>query len=45
MVLLPCQIALGTVANIDEAVEWLSYTFLFVRMRKNPLLYGIDTKK
>jgi len=22
-------------------VEWLSYTYLFVRMRKNPLNYGI----
>ena len=30
------QIALGNVTNIDEAVEWLSYTYLYVRMRKNP---------
>ena len=35
------QIALGTVNNIAEAVEWLSYSFLFVRMRLNPLAYGI----
>jgi hypothetical protein len=27
---------------VDEAIQWLSYTFLFVRMRKNPLVYGID---
>lgn len=30
------QVALGTVTNINEAVEWLSYTYLFVRMRLNP---------
>ena len=38
---LNAEIALGTVTTVDEAVEWLSYTFLFVRMRKNPLVYGI----
>jgi replicative superfamily II helicase len=27
---------------MQEAVKWLSYTYLFVRMRKNPLLYGMD---
>ena len=27
--------------NIEEAVKWLSYTYLFVRMRINPLVYGI----
>ena len=35
------QIALGTVTNVDEAVEWLSYTYLYIRMRVNPLVYGI----
>lgn len=35
------QIALGTVTNVDEAVEWLSYTYLYIRMRVNPLAYGI----
>ncbi|CAL1548680.1 unnamed protein product, partial [Lymnaea stagnalis] len=34
-------ISLGTVTNVDEAVRWMSYTYLFVRMRKNPLVYGI----
>lgn len=38
---LNAEVALGTVTNVDEAVEWLSYTYLFVRMRKNPLVYGI----
>ena len=36
------QIALGTVTNIDEAVQWLNYTYLIVRMRKNPIAYGMS---
>lgn len=36
------QVALGTISNLDEAVEWLSYTYLFVRMKVNPLVYGIN---
>ena len=31
----------GTVTNIREAKMWLSYTYLFVRMLRNPLAYGI----
>ncbi len=38
------QIALGSVSNIEEAVQWLRYTFLFVRMKLNPLIYGISNK-
>jgi antiviral helicase SLH1 len=34
------EISLGTVASIRDAVQWLGYTYLFVRMRKNPLTYG-----
>ncbi len=30
--------------NVEEAVRWLSYTFLYVRMRANPLVYGIIYK-
>lgn len=32
----------GTVRSIGEGVKWLSYTYLSVRMPKNPLVYGID---
>ena len=39
---LNAEIALGTVASIDEAVRWLGYTFLHVRMRKNPMVYGMS---
>ncbi|KAK9453183.1 Sec63 Brl domain-containing protein [Dipodascopsis uninucleata] len=38
---LNAEIALGTVTNVDEAVQWLGYTYLYVRMLKNPLGYGV----
>ena len=38
---LNAEICLGTVTNVDEGVKWLSYTYLYVRMRVNPLAYGI----
>ena len=31
---------MGTVSNTSDAVQWLGYTYLFVRMRKNPFFYG-----
>ncbi|KAF8897419.1 Sec63 Brl domain-containing protein [Infundibulicybe gibba] len=39
---LNAEISLGTVANARDAVQWLGYTYLFVRMRKNPFIYGIS---
>lgn len=38
---LNAEVSLGTVSSVSEAVEWLSYTYLFVRMRRNPLAYGL----
>jgi activating signal cointegrator complex subunit 3 len=38
---LNAEVASGTVTSVDEAVAWLSYTYLFVRMLKNPLAYGL----
>ncbi|RLN92340.1 hypothetical protein BBJ28_00004981 [Nothophytophthora sp. Chile5] len=38
---LNAEIVSGTVSNLEEACEWLSYTYLYVRMRKNPLAYGM----
>ncbi|KAG9017453.1 DEIH-box ATPase [Tulasnella sp. JGI-2019a] len=38
---LNAEIVLGTVRNRDEAVQWLGYTYLYVRMLKTPSLYGI----
>jgi replicative superfamily II helicase len=42
---LNAEIALGTVASIDEAVAWLRYSYLYVRMRRNPPAYGIAPKE
>lgn len=39
---LNAEIGLGTVTSIPEAVQWLGYSYLFVRMQRNPLTYGID---
>ena len=39
---LNAEISLGTVSTIDEGVRWLGYTFLHVRMRKNPMVYGLS---
>jgi pre-mRNA-splicing helicase BRR2 len=38
---LNAEIVLGTVSNLKEAVNWLSYTYLYIRMRRNPDLYGV----
>ncbi|KAL9604397.1 MAG: hypothetical protein Q9219_000585 [cf. Caloplaca sp. 3 TL-2023] len=39
---LNAEIALGTVTSVPEAVQWLGYSYLFVRMQRNPYSYGID---
>ena len=39
---LNAEIALGTVTSIPEAVRWVGYSYLFVRMQRNPLFYAID---
>jgi activating signal cointegrator complex subunit 3 len=39
---LNAEIVLGTVTNVREAVAWLGYTYLYVRMRQNPLPYAIS---
>ncbi|CCL98051.1 uncharacterized protein FIBRA_00045 [Fibroporia radiculosa] len=41
---LNAEVVLGTIRNRDEAVQWLGYTYLYVRMLKDPTLYsvGID---
>jgi hypothetical protein len=39
---LNAEIALGTVTSVPEAVQWLGYSYLYIRMLRNPLTYGID---
>lgn len=38
---LNAEIVLGNVRTRDEAVEWLGYTYLFVRMLRSPGLYSV----
>ena len=40
---LNAECVLGTVSNVAEAATWLGYTYLYVRMLRNPLLYGVGT--
>ncbi|GBG24263.1 Activating signal cointegrator 1 complex subunit 3 [Hondaea fermentalgiana] len=42
---LNAEIVSGTVTNLEEAAEWLSYTFLHIRMMRNPVRYGITHKE
>lgn len=36
------EIVNGTINNIKEASSWLCYTFLFIRMKRNPIVYGMS---
>ncbi|CAD5207281.1 unnamed protein product [Bursaphelenchus okinawaensis] len=42
---LNAEIARGTVTNLNEAAEWLRYTYFYVRARINPIAYGIDYRE
>ena len=39
---LNAEISLGTVTSVAEAVQWLGYSYLFVRMKREPRNYGIE---
>jgi pre-mRNA-splicing helicase BRR2 len=38
---LNAEVVLGTVSSVREATTWLGYSYLYVRMLRNPLLYGV----
>lgn len=40
---LNAEVVLGNVRNRDEGVEWLGYTYLFVRMLRSPGLYSVGS--
>ena len=42
---LNAEVVLGAVTNLKEAVDWLSYTYLFVRMLRSPRVYGIPEEE
>lgn len=43
--MLNAEIVLGTIQNIRDAVTWLGYTYLYIRMLRCPNLYGITPDK
>ncbi|XP_034947956.1 putative U5 small nuclear ribonucleoprotein 200 kDa helicase [Chelonus insularis] len=43
--MLNAEIVLGTIQNIRDAVLWLGYTYLYIRMLRCPHLYGISQDK
>ena len=40
--MLNAEVVLGSVQTVREAASWLAYTYLYVRMLRNPGLYGIS---
>ncbi|KAF9471287.1 hypothetical protein BDN70DRAFT_977186 [Pholiota conissans] len=40
---LNAEIVLDTLRNRDEAIQWLGYTYLYVRKLKSPVLYRVGT--
>ena len=43
--MLNAEIVLGTVQNVKDAVTWLGYTYLYIRMHRQPTLYGVSHEK
>ena len=39
---LNAEIVAGTVQNVRDAAQWLGYTFLYIRMLRQPALYGVS---
>lgn len=39
--MLNAEIVLGSITSLKEAASWLGYTYLYIRMLKNPSIYGI----
>eukprot|EP00271_Cylindrocystis_brebissonii_P012705 TRINITY_DN317_c0_g1_i1.p1 TRINITY_DN317_c0_g1~~TRINITY_DN317_c0_g1_i1.p1 ORF type:complete len:2233 (-),score=420.67 TRINITY_DN317_c0_g1_i1:1930-8628(-) len=42
---LNAEIVLGSVQGAREATRWLGYTYLYIRMLRNPSLYGITEEE
>jgi pre-mRNA-splicing helicase BRR2 len=43
--MLNAEAVLGNVQTVREAAAWLGYTYLFVRMLRNPSLYGVTPEE
>lgn len=42
---LNAEIIAGTINDMNEAISWFKLTYLYIRMGKNPLHYGITYEK
>jgi activating signal cointegrator complex subunit 3 len=42
---LNAEIAAGTLTNIDNCVDYLTWTYFFRRLTKNPSFYNLDSGK
>ncbi|XP_077290807.1 U5 small nuclear ribonucleoprotein l(3)72Ab isoform X2 [Arctopsyche grandis] len=42
---LNAEIVLGTVRSVRDAVTWLGYSYLYVRMLRQPALYGVSAER
>lgn len=40
--LVNAEVAIGSITSLVEGSSWLGYTYLYVRMLRNPTLYGIS---
>ncbi|KAJ3128871.1 DEIH-box ATPase [Nowakowskiella sp. JEL0407] len=43
--ILNAEIVLGNIKNRDDAADWLRYTYLYIRMRRNPPLYSVTMEE
>lgn len=39
------EISLGAITTMEEAISWMRYTYLWVRMQRNPTAYGFKLKE
>lgn len=39
---LNAEVVLGSIMNVKDAVNWLGYSYLYVRMMRSPHVYGIS---
>ena len=36
------EIVLGSITSVQDSIQWIGYTYLYIRMLRSPELYGID---
>ncbi|XP_014676711.1 PREDICTED: U5 small nuclear ribonucleoprotein 200 kDa helicase-like [Priapulus caudatus] len=39
---LNAEVVLGNIQNVGDAMQWLAYTYLYIRMLRSPTLYGVS---